>query len=66
MTRTHVIYFGDEDLEEIAAGFRRLETSFLERKPAMSTQTSRAYERRLDVLRCAWALLLEPVPESFL
>jgi hypothetical protein len=64
-TRTHTVYFDDEDLRLIREGFAVLESSYLGRKAYMSQAAQRAHERRLDVLRAAWALLLEPVPPSY-
>jgi hypothetical protein len=67
LTHTHAYtrYFTDDDLAEIKAGFQKLESSYLRRKEHMSPKAASAIERRLDVLRHAWAMLLEPVPSAY-
>jgi hypothetical protein len=63
-TRTHVHYF-DPDMvdEKVGKAYQALETDLLERKEVMEDRQFQAAERRLELLRHAWALLLEPVIE---
>lgn len=65
-TRTHVNYFDPEVVDEVVGGaFKTLETDFERRRPHISRKAALAMERRLDVLRAAWALLLEPLPAEY-
>jgi len=66
VTQTFVRYFNDEDLALIKQGYQQLAADLESRRPYISKRTAAAMERRLEVLRHAWALLLEPVAESLL
>jgi hypothetical protein len=65
MTRTHTVYFGDEQLKGLRTEMLKLEKDFGERELFVSLPARKAGKRRLAGLRAAIELLSEPVPESY-
>ena len=62
-TRTHTHYFDTEQVDQsVGRAYKELAEDLEGRKPHMDEQTLQAAENRLEALRVAWALLLEPVP----
>jgi hypothetical protein len=66
-TYTFVRYCSDESpvIPELAEAYRKLAEDLEHRRPHISKQAASAMERRIELVRHAWALLLEPVPASF-
>jgi hypothetical protein len=65
MTRTHTVYFGDEQLQRLKRELKKLEADFESRGLYVGDQAKAAGRRRLLVLRAAIESLSEPVPESY-
>ncbi len=68
MTRTHTAYtayFDDEGLQELADAYKHLAADWEVRRQFVPKRVAFAVDHRLELVRHAWALLLEPVPESF-
>jgi len=62
-TRTHTNYWDHEEVDEkIGGAFRHFESDYLDRQAYIPKEVQVAMEARLNVLRSAWALMLEPVP----
>jgi hypothetical protein len=64
-TWTDVHYFDDDDVAPLRAGLEHLEEEASRRRPYISKHAAEAIEHRLELLRHASALLLEPVPKRF-
>lgn len=66
-TYTYVSYCTDESegMAELKEAYRKLAADFEHRRAAMHPKAAAAFERRLENLRHAWALLLEPVPQPY-
>ena len=64
-THTHVRYFTDDSpgMPELKEAFRQIESDMLRRGPHMAPEVREAMEKRVDLLRLAWYLMLEEVPE---
>jgi hypothetical protein len=65
MTRTHTVFFGDEQLQRLKRELKKLEAEFEHRAVYVGNDARAAGRRRLLVLRAAIESLGEPVPESY-
>jgi len=65
VTRTHTAYFDDDSLQELADAYKHLAADWEVRRQFVPKRVAFAVDHRLELVRHAWALLLEPVPESF-
>jgi hypothetical protein len=50
-------------MPELAEAYRKIEVDFLERSPHLEARARSEFQRRVELLRLAWAGLLERVPE---
>lgn len=66
-TRTHTKYFSGDSpgMEELRTAYFKLKSDYEQRKDHVSPKVRAAIERRLEMLRHAWTMLLEPVPSSY-
>lgn len=58
-------YFDDDSLQELADAYKHLAADWEVRRQFVPKRVAFAVDHRLELVRHAWALLLEPVPESF-
>lgn len=66
-TYTYVSYCTDqsEGMPELKEAYHKLAADLERRKDAMDPRAADAFGRRIENLRLAWALLLEPVPKPY-
>ena len=65
VTRTSTRYFDEVSLRELQDAYTHLAGAWESRRPFVPKRVAMAVEHRLELVRHAWALLLEPVPEDF-
>ena len=64
-TRTHTVYWGDDQLDPLRKAYDQVAEHFDERRPYITDEAEAAGDARLDALRSAIAMMAEPVPPSF-